>query len=137
MSNVRGTIFDNLETGLKTILKANGYDINIKTVKQIKLADTASRIEGTPVIYINDKGDTSLIRFESFNIALIDIELDLHGDNINEMITAVRKYVNSASLGNNVRYVHDTDIEPPEKGEGKANFTMGLLISYWYDRSDP
>lgn len=137
MSGVRKTIFDNLETGLKTIKVANGYGLNILTVNQVKQPDTALRNQGTPAINIVDKGDTLIKRFASNNTATISVGLELHGEGLNQMIDDVRKYLSSASLGGNVLYVKDDDIEQPEKGIDKANFALNVDIGYYYDRSDP
>lgn len=137
MSDVRKTIFDNLETGLKTITAANGYGSNILTVAHIKHTDTALRNLGTTAINIIDKGDTSVKQFATDNTAVIGIGLEFHGEDLHQMIDDIRKYLDSASLGSNVLYVKDGDIEPPEKGEDKANFTINVNIGYYYTRSDP
>lgn len=137
MSGVRQTIFNNLGAGLKTITEANGYSVNIVTVNQEKRPDTAIRNQGTPAINIVDKGDTLIKQFASNNTTRIGIGLELHGEDLNLMIDSIRKYLNSASLGSNVLYIKDDDIEQPEKGSDKVIFTLNVDIGYYYTRSDP
>jgi len=137
MSGVRQTIFDNLKAGLKTITAANGYGLSIVTVNQVKRPDSALRNQGTPAISIIDKGDTLIKRFASDNTSIISIGLELHGDDLSLLIDNIRKYLNSANLGSNVLYVKDGDIEQPEKGSDKVNFTLNIDIGYYYTRSDP
>ena len=137
MSGIRQTIFDNLEAGLKTITAANGYGTNIVTVEQMKHSGTALRNLGAPAINIIDKGDVSVDRFATNNYAVIGIGLEIYGDDLNQMINDIRKYLNSASLGSNVLYLWDSDIEPPEKGTDKVNFVININIGYYYTRSDP
>jgi hypothetical protein len=137
MSGVRKTIFDNLEAGLKTITVTNGYGLSVETVSQLKHTDTSMRNQGTPAINIIDMGDKSVKRFATDNMAIIAIDLEIHGEDLHQMIDDTRKYLNSASLGVNALYIKDGDIEPPEKGEDKANFTVNIDIGYYYTRSDP
>lgn len=137
MNNTRGAIIDNLKTGLEGITKPNDYDINISKVFLYAATDTAVRNAGDNCIIVVDNGDVEIKRFSSYNTAVLNVQLEIHSDNMSLLISNVRHYLNVASLGDNCRYVYDNDIEPPDKSINKENPTMNIQIGYWYDRSNP
>ena len=145
MSNVRETILDNLKNGLANINNENGYTTNIKQVIRSPVPTGFSFSgEETPALLITDKDETLIVEnIADYTIMEMNITIEGHLKNktniktdFNQLISDIRKYIASASLGDNVHFARDGNFGILWGKDG-VMFTMELMIRYYYPKDDP
>ena len=142
--SVRNTILANIETELKKIKKAGGYNVNCKTISRNASSMATLSESATPAIWIDDSGDETAYlpigtnRRQSMPLTLRGwiIRTEFLSEVFNDFIADIRKVFYAANLGANVI---DWDFGPLriEAAPKDIYFEYEMAIDYYYAEASP